>query len=63
MSEVPRGWTGRWTDTRGPNGERVWFSRSGNVWLASLNGEKIGGRYESRDYAIRKVKEAARSAS
>lgn len=47
---VPAGWWGRWTDVRGPLGERVHFSAG--AWT-SVRADGARQRHDSRTSAIR----------
>jgi hypothetical protein len=49
---VPPGWCGRYTDVRGPNGARVFFSSGG--WTVTLRGVRVS-RHDSRPNAIKKA--------
>lgn len=55
-SNLPRGWVGRWTDARGPEGERVLFSAG--AWTVSYRGKRVS-RHGSREGAFRAAKRQA----
>lgn len=53
-TEVPKGWSGRYRDTRSPNGWRVFFSS--NAWTIQRPDGTRASRHDSRESAIRVAK-------